>query len=70
MIYKYESINKVPTKLKIEINTTQNFQVLPVQSEWFNGFSDIITDEIDELMATKLSALYQRRKGRDLFDVW
>lgn len=26
--------------------------------------------EIDELMATKLRALYQRRKGRDLFDVW
>ncbi|HJN38357.1 MAG TPA: nucleotidyl transferase AbiEii/AbiGii toxin family protein [Gammaproteobacteria bacterium] len=25
---------------------------------------------IDELMATKLRALYQRRKGRDLFDLW
>ena len=77
MIYKYESINKVPTKLKIEINTTEHFQVLPlrvekfeVQSEWFNGSADIITYEIDELMATKLRALYQRRKGRDLFDVW
>jgi predicted nucleotidyltransferase component of viral defense system len=40
-----------------------------VQSEWFNGSADIITYEIDELMATKLRALYQRRKGRDLFDV-
>lgn len=77
LIYKYESINKVPTKLKIEINTTEHFQVLPlrvekfdVQSEWFNGSADIITYEIDELMATKLRALYQRRKGRDLFDVW
>ncbi len=77
LIYKYESINKAPTKLKIEINTTEHFQVLPlreekfdVQSEWFNGSADIITYEIDELMATKLRALYQRRKGRDLFDVW
>lgn len=77
LIYKYESINKVPTKLKIEINTTEHFQVLPlraekfeVKSEWFNGFTDIITYEIDELIATKLRALYQRRKGRDLFDVW
>ena len=77
LIYKYESINTVPTKLKIEINTTEHFQVLPlrvkkfeVQSEWFNGSADIITYEIDELMATKLRALYQRRKGRDLFDVW
>jgi predicted nucleotidyltransferase component of viral defense system len=77
LIYKYESINKLPTKLKIEINTTEHFQVLPlhlekldVQSEWFNGSADIVTYEIDELMATKLRALYQRRKGRDLFDVW
>ena len=30
----------------------------------------IITYEMDELMATKLRALYQRRKGRDLFDMW
>jgi len=77
LIYKYESINKLPTKLKIEINTTEHFQVLPlrlekfdVQSEWFNGSADVITYEIDELMATKLRALYQRRKGRDLFDLW
>ena len=77
LIYKYEAINKLPAKLKIEINTTEHFQVLPlrlekfdVQSEWFNGSADIITYEIDEFMATKLRALYQRRKGRDLFDVW
>lgn len=77
LIYKYEAINKLPTKLKIEINTTEHFQVLPtkketfrVESEWFNGFADVITYEIDELMATKLRALYQRRKGRDLFDLW
>ena len=77
LIYTYESINKVPNKLKIEINTTEHFQVLPLrvenfdlQSHWFNGCTTIITYEIDELMATKLRALYQRRKGRDLFDLW
>jgi predicted nucleotidyltransferase component of viral defense system len=77
LIYKYESVHKVSTKLKIEINTTEHFQVLPlrtekftVESEWFSGSADIVTYEIDELMATKLRALYQRRKGRDLFDVW
>lgn len=37
---------------------------------WFKGSADIITYQMDELMATKLRALYQRRKGRDLFDVW
>ena len=25
---------------------------------------------LDELLGTKLRALYQRRKGRDLFDLW
>ena len=77
LIYKYESINGLPAKLKIEINTTEHFQVLPLKqvefsmnSEWSSGAAKIITYEIDELMATKLRALYQRRKGRDLFDVW
>ena len=28
------------------------------------------TFKIDELMGTKLRALYQRSKGRDLFDLW
>ena len=77
LIYKYKSINNMPAKLKIEINTTEHFQVLPlktvpftVASDWYNGVSNIITYELDELMATKLRALYQRRKGRDLFDLW
>lgn len=77
LIYRYESINQRPAKLKIEINTTEHFQVLPlrmeefeVQSEWWSGNAQIATYEIDELMATKLRALYQRRKGRDLFDLW
>ena len=77
LIYKYESANKIPAKLKIEINTTEHFQVLPLKtvpfsmdSDWFKGAANIITYEMDELMATKLRALYQRRKGRDLFDLW
>jgi predicted nucleotidyltransferase component of viral defense system len=28
------------------------------------------TYELDELLGTKLRALYQRKKGRDLFDLW
>ena len=41
-----------------------------VDSEWFSGSGTIITYRLEELMATKLRALYQRRKGRDLFDLW
>lgn len=43
---------------------------LAVKSRWFTGQSTIPTFDLDELLATKLRALYQRRKGRDLFDLW
>ena len=77
LIYKYISVGNLPAKLKIEINTSEHFQVLSlrqehfsIQSEWFEGSCDISTYDFEELMATKLRALYQRRKGRDLFDIW
>jgi predicted nucleotidyltransferase component of viral defense system len=77
LIYHYQTTDNIPAKLKIEINTTEHFQVetlksadFEVNSEWFNGKTKIITYQIDELIATKLRALYQRRKGRDLFDLW
>ncbi len=41
-----------------------------VQSRWFTGNCQITTYTLEELLATKLRALYQRRKGRDLFDLW
>ena len=40
-----------------------------VESRWYSGRARIGTFELDELLATKLRALYQRRKGRDLFDL-
>lgn len=40
-----------------------------VDSRWFQGSARILTDELDELLGTKLRALYQRKKGRDLFDL-
>lgn len=77
IVYQYQAIGGLPAKLKIEINTTEHFQVLPlkyepfsVESEWFNGACEVVIYELAELTATKLRALYQRRKGRDLFDLW
>lgn len=77
LIYRFIAVDNTPSKLKIEINTTEHFQVLDLQyiehtvnSEWFKGATNIVTYQLEELMATKLRALYQRRKGRDLFDVW
>jgi predicted nucleotidyltransferase component of viral defense system len=77
LIYRYVSHDNNPAKIKIEINTTEHFQVknlkqitYSLDSEWYSGSSEIVTYELEELMATKLKALYQRRKGRDLFDLW
>jgi predicted nucleotidyltransferase component of viral defense system len=76
LLYRYSSEKNLPMKLKIEINTTEKVGFLgllgkqfSVKSEWFNGSCTIPTYQLEELMATKLRALFQRRKGRDLFDI-
>jgi len=63
--------------LKVEINCKEHFSVFPmvwvpfsVESDWFNGKCEVLTYELDELVGTKVRALYQRLKGRDLFDVY
>lgn len=75
--YSYQSVDNEPVKLKIEINTTEHFHLLDldykrlsVNSEWFSGEADLLVYQFNEMMATKFKALYQRRKGRDLFDTW
>ena len=40
-----------------------------VSSPWFEGEAPLTTFALEELIGTKLKALYQRKKGRDLFDV-
>jgi predicted nucleotidyltransferase component of viral defense system len=64
-------------QVKVEINTYETAPALPtihlplgVETPWWSGSAEILTFEPAELMATKLRALYQRRKGRDLFDLW
>ncbi len=62
-------------RAKIEINTHEHFGSvveLPftVTSRPLVASVAIPTYSLDELLATKLRALYQRRKGRDLFDLW
>lgn len=78
MSYRFESEDLPPTrlKLKVEINSREHFTVyglrkqrFEVRSRWFDGAAEIQTYELDELLGTKLRALYQRKKGRDLFDL-
>ena len=73
-----ESVPTTPLKLKLEINTREHFSVKGItsrtfqfNSSWYSGgIVDIPTYELEEIMGTKLRALYQRKKGRDLFDLW
>lgn len=63
-------------KLKTEINTrehqnlhglkTYSFEVV---SDWHRTKADIVSFEPEELFSTKLRALLQRHKNRDLFDL-
>lgn len=63
-------------KLKIEINTRehQNLHGLKaypfgVVCDWHQARADVVSFEPEELFGTKLRALLQRNKNRDLFDL-
>lgn len=63
-------------KLKIEINTREHqnlhgLKTYPFEiiSDWHQAKADIVSFEPEELFGTKLRALLQRHKNRDLFDI-
>lgn len=77
--YRYLADGAPPQrmKLKIEINCREHISVynvkevnISVANTWFSGNAFVKTYEPEELLGTKLRALYQRSKGRDLFDLW
>jgi predicted nucleotidyltransferase component of viral defense system len=77
LIWRVESEEGLPLRLKVEINSREHFTVrgyekfsFKMESRWHSGTALISTYGIDELLGTKLRALYQRKKGRDLFDLW
>ncbi|SMO89989.1 nucleotidyl transferase AbiEii/AbiGii toxin family protein [Fodinibius sediminis] len=76
--YSFETEYPPPPemRIKIEINTREHINILDlneerftVENRWFSGSADIVTYQPEELLGTKLRALYQRKKGRDLFDL-
>ncbi len=76
-LYRFTSeYEEIRLRLKLEINCKEHFNILEwvdfpfeVNNEWFTGKTNIRTYNINELLGTKLRALYQRSKGRDLFDL-
>ena len=79
IVYRFDTSVQpvIKMRLKIEINTREHFHVLglkqipyKMENGWFSGECGLTSYELEELLATKLRALYQRRKGRDLFDLY
>jgi predicted nucleotidyltransferase component of viral defense system len=65
-----------PIRLKIEINEVEIRSLdapktvsFRVDNPWFSGAADIPTFSTEEVLATKMRALLQRNKGRDLVDL-
>lgn len=79
LIFRFDSeiLPIIPVRLKVEINTREHFNVFEftqydfnVNNQWYSGSCNITTYRIEELLGTKIRALYQRRKGRDLYDLY
>lgn len=71
-----ETDEQAVLKLKVEINTREHDSLygvraypFAVENGWYSGKADIRSFEPEELFGTKLRALLQRRKNRDLFDL-
>lgn len=63
--------------IKLEINTREHHQLLgitqknySIENQWATGAVPVTTYHLEELLGTKTRALYQRKKGRDLFDLY
>lgn len=78
LVYRFDSeiAPVVRMRLKIEANTREHFSVhgttsvpFTITSRWWSGSSAVTTFRLEELLGTKLRALFQRKKGRDLFDL-
>ena len=76
-LYRFTSeYEEIRLRLKLEINCKEHFNILEwvefpfeIVNDWFSGSTTVRTFNINELLGTKLKALYQRSKGRDLFDL-
>lgn len=78
LVYKFkpEAAPEEALNLKVEINTREHvslfgLQRIPFQmvNDWYRAEAEIVTFVPEELFGTKLRALLQRRKNRDLFDL-
>jgi predicted nucleotidyltransferase component of viral defense system len=74
---KEEALEGKPMKLKVEINTREHGSLLGIkeyafamENSWHTARVSAESFQAEELFGTKLRALLQRRKNRDLFDLY
>lgn len=77
LAYRFNSEDGIPLRLKVEVNCREHHTIFGIRevkytmdSGWYTSQVSVPTYELAELLGTKMRALYQRRKGRDLFDMW
>jgi predicted nucleotidyltransferase component of viral defense system len=75
--FRPESNLEITLKIKVEINTREHSNLLglmsypfTMSSNWYSGTTEVTSFRPEELFGTKLRALLQRRKSRDLFDMY
>jgi predicted nucleotidyltransferase component of viral defense system len=78
LVYKFkpEAAPGETLNLKVEINTREHVNLFGPQrvpfemtNDWHSATAEVLTFAPEELFGTKLRALLQRRKNRDLFDL-
>jgi predicted nucleotidyltransferase component of viral defense system len=79
LLYRFDTTSMPvhPMRVKVEINTREHSSVdglrhetFRVDSPWHAAECRVTGFTTEELLATKMRALYQRRKGHDLYDLW
>ena len=77
VFFRTESAEGAPIRLKVGVNTHERSPAdslehvtYSVASPYWSGTAAVQTFTARELVSTKIRALYQRKKGRDLFDLW
>jgi predicted nucleotidyltransferase component of viral defense system len=78
LVFKFapEIAPQAPLKLKVEVNTREHASLhglksypFAVDNDWYQAEVEIVSFTPEELLGTKLHALLQRRKNRDMFDL-
>jgi predicted nucleotidyltransferase component of viral defense system len=78
LVFKFapESDPQATLKLKVEVNTREHAILhglksyrFTVDNDWYQAKAEIASFTPEELFGTKLRALLQRRKNRDMFDL-